>query len=355
MRRSSIVVLAVALVAIVAVVAIDTIPPGPESPSTSSSLSVPSSTTLPTTGQIRSWNSTTSYPFPVAAMSCVAARGFAYCVGGGNESAPRGSDGLNNTYYAALSSSGVGQWMRTTDYPSTVLNPSCVANSGYMYCVSGTVGRTSSTSLNLTSDVFYASLSNSGIGRWAKTTPFPNPISPPRCVAESSYIYCVTQSATGPFLPAGNTYFARLSSTGVSNWTQSSQIPSNPLGCVASGGYVYCFGGACLAPPAPCATPSYYADLSSKGIGRWNQSGDLPTGAQGTYVADDSYVYYFTGPDSLFAHLSLSGFGSWNATSQAYPEVSPAGCITSGEYLYCIGSTDIDFTPSQSVYFAKIG
>lgn len=321
---------------------------------TSSTLSSSSSAAIPTTGQLGSWNRTTSYPFPVAAMSCVTSGGFVYCVGGGDETAPRGSGGLNDTYYASLSSSGIGRWTKTTDYPLSILHPTCVANFGYVYCVSGTVGQTSSTSLNLTSDVFYAPLSTSGIGKWTQTTPFPNPISPPPCVVDSSYIYCVTQNATGPFLPAGNTYFAHLSSAGVGRWTESSQIPSNPLGCVANGGYAYCFGGACPPFPAPCTTPSYYVPLSSQGVGRWTQSGNLPTGAQDVYAAGDSYLYFFATPNPLVSRLSSSGFGSWNATTQ-YPEESPAGCFASGQYLYCIGSDRIDFTPSQNVYFTKIG
>lgn len=354
MKRSSIVALAVALAAVVAVVAITAMPPSSSSSTASSVSSSQSGTATPITGQLGSWNRTNSYPLPVVAMGCVTSEGFAYCVGGGDEAAPRGSGGLNNTYYASLSASGLGPWIRTADYPSSILNPSCTATSGYIYCVSGTAGQTSSTSLNLTGDVFYAPLSPTGIGRWAKTTPFPNPISPPRCVVDSGFIYCVTQNSTGPSLPAGNTYFAHLSSAGVGKWTESTQIPSNPLGCVASGGYAYCFGGACPPFPTQCTTPSYYAPLSSQGIGRWTQTSSLPTAAQDIYAAGDSYLYFFATPNPLVAHLSSSGIGSWNATTP-YPEESPAGCVTSGEYMYCIGSDRIDFTPSQNVYFTRMG
>jgi hypothetical protein len=307
----------------------------------------------PSTGQLGPWNGTTSYPLPIAAMSCVTSDGFAYCVGGGNEAAPRGSSGLNNTYYASLLSSGIGQWIRTTDYPLMILYPSCVANSGYIYCVSGTVGQTSSTSLNLTTDVFYAPLSPSGIGKWTQTTPFPNPISPPPCIVDSSYIYCVTQNATGRFLPAGNTYFAHLSDAGVGNWTESSQVPYNPLGCAASGGYAYCFGGACPSSSGPCTPPSYFAPLSPNGVGAWTSTTDLPTGVQVAYAAGSSYAYLLA-PIPFVAQLSSSGIGSWTATTP-YPEDSPASCFVNGPYLYCIGSDTIDFTPSENAYFAKIG
>jgi len=305
------------------------------------------STTTPITGQLGSWNLTTSYPLPLTSMSCVTSGGFVYCVGGGDETAPRGSGGLNNTYYAPLSPEGVGQWIKTTDYPLTIQSPTCIASSGYVYCVGGFAGATS----NLTSDVFYAPLSPSGIGRWTQSTTFPNLLSLPPCVVDSSYIYCVAQNATGHFIPAGNTYFAPLSATGVGKWTESSQVPIAPEGCVASGGYAYCFGGACVTPG--CMTPSYYAPLSSQGVGPWNPTSNL-TGAQDVYAAGSSYLYFFAVPNPLVASLSTSGIGSWTATTP-YPQESPAGCFTNAGYLYCIGSNRIDVIPSENVYFARIG
>lgn len=364
MKSGSVVVLAAVLIAMVAAVAVTAISLSPSSttasPSSSSqftsivssSSSVPSSSIIPLTGQIDSWNRTTSYPLPIARMSCVTAGGFAYCVGGGDEAAPRGSGGLNNTYYAPLSNSGIGQWTESTEYPLPIMSPSCVESSGFIYCVGGIEGATSDTTL--TSDVFYAPLSPSGIGRWARTTPYPNPTSLPSCVVDSSYIYCVSQNASIPFTyPTGDTYFATLSATGVGKWTESSEIPSNPLGCVATGGSAYCFGGYCNNADV-CTDFAYYAQLSSNGISPWSQTTALPNTAQDAYTAGNSYLYFFATPDPLVAHLSSSGIGPWNSTA-AYPEESPAGCFTSGAYLYCIGSDRIDFTPSQSVYFGKIG
>lgn len=303
----------------------------------------------PSTGQLGPWNSTTSYPLPLAGVTCVADGGFVYCVGGGNETAPRGPGELNLTYYAPLSPTGVGQWTRTTDYPLMIVRPSCVTSLGYIYCVSGLVGPES----NVTADVFYAPLSPSGIGAWKQTTPFPNPISLSPCVVDSSYIYCVTQSAIVPFLPAGNTYFAHLSAAGVGNWTESTQMPYTPQGCATSGGYVYCFGGACLSSNFQCTPSSYYAPLSPDGVGAWAMTTGERIG-QGAYAAGSSYVYLLGAPTPLVAQLSSSGIGSWTPTTP-YPEDSPAGCFVNGAYLYCIGTDTIDFTPSENVYFATIG
>jgi hypothetical protein len=307
---------------------------------------------VPSTGEPISWNRTTSYPLPVVGLSCVTSADFAYCVGGFNETAPRGPGGaVNETYFAPVSPTGTGQWMRTADYPLLIARASCVSSAGYIYCVGGLAGPDN----NVTADVFFAPLSPSGIGTWEQTTSFPNPIGVPPCVVDSSYVYCVTQNATGPFLPAGDTYFAHLSAAGVGSWTESSQNPSSPVGCAASGGYVYCFGSACPALPSPCTVPSYYAPLSPDGVGNWTLTSDLPTAFQSTYVsAAGAYEYYFTATNTLVANLSSSGIGSW-IPSTAYPEDDPAGCFSYGVYVYCVGSDITDFTPSQNVYFTRVG
>ena len=216
--------------------------------------------------------------------------------------------------------------------------------------MSGVAGAASNGTL--TSDVFYAPLSASGIGRWAQTTSFPESTSLPPCVVDSSYIYCVAQNSTGFAFPAGDTYFARLTAGGVGSWTESTRMPNYPLGCVASGGYAYCFGGVCL--EVSCKDFAYYAPLSSRGIGPWTETSHISNTAQDAYAAGNSYLYFFATPNPLVASLSSGGIGSWNSTTP-YPEESPAGCFTSRGNVYCIGSNRIDFTPSQNVYFARIG
>src|SRR5205807_9923864 len=42
----------------------------------------------PNTGQIRRWNRSTNYPFSPGNLSCVANEAFVYCVGGYNDTSP---------------------------------------------------------------------------------------------------------------------------------------------------------------------------------------------------------------------------------------------------------------------------
>jgi hypothetical protein len=113
---------------------------------------------------ITSWVKTTSYPSSPNDQSCVASDNYIYCVGGFTASANGGS--LNSVYYAPLSSAGIGTWTRTTNYPSPVDSLSCVASGDYIYCVGGTDNFAPSSS------VYFAHISSSGVGAWQGTTAY---------------------------------------------------------------------------------------------------------------------------------------------------------------------------------------
>jgi peptidoglycan hydrolase CwlO-like protein len=334
-------------------------------------------------GQLGPWNRTISYPVLFAtAISCVASGEYIYCIGGynGTGAYPIGSKEvgrgpLNLTYYARLSSTGVGPWMRTTDYPRVIQGHSCVVSSNYIYCVGGWGNSTRIV------DVYYASLSPSGIGPWTRTTPYPYPVSDPHCMTDSSYIYCVSAHYNGTWV--NDFYYAQSSASGVGSWTALPPPPSSffPAGCSASGGYAYCFGGAPCDPGMAladrCSSPSYYTPLPPNSTRGWNRTADLPTSTTAAYLIADSYVYYFHGgtrftgqpPVLYFAHLASNGIGSWTKTTAPPPLAaasSPAACVASDGYMYCIGGADFQCTfvgpicldprwVYNSVYFTRIG
>jgi len=311
----------------------------------------------PNTGQLGPWSRTSDYPLPPAGLSCVASGGFVYCVGGYNFTAWKNNQldlALNRTYYASLSSKGVGPWTRATDYPMSIDDENCVANSNYIYCVGGWTSPTGKYVAN----VYYASLSPLGIGLWKQTTAYPYPTAP-QCMTDSSYIYCVNRHYNGTaYTNSVDSFFAHLSPAGVGNWTASTP-PEGGSACTASGGYIYCTGGANCPPHPPgmdCPSPSYFAPLSPNGIGNWTRSTDLPAAEQGYFVTAISYGYFFGPPDYYVTRLSSNGTGSWT-TSTPYPEAGPASCVASGPYLYCIGGTSNPQTPipATSAYFAEVG
>ncbi|MHB8567420.1 MAG: Kelch repeat-containing protein [Nitrososphaerales archaeon] len=144
--------------------------------------------------QLGAWNPSTSYPIAAQLPSCVVYSGFVYCVGGINSS----DAGVNSVFYAPLSSTGVGSWTQTTSYPTVISGESCVANSGYIYCVGS----------GLDSDLtYFASLSSSGVGTWQSTTNYPFQEGGADCITDSGFIYCIG-GTSNPSSTTQPTYYA---------------------------------------------------------------------------------------------------------------------------------------------------
>lgn len=306
----------------------------------------------PNTGQLGPWIRTTSYPLFPASLGCVANVGYMYCVGGYNGTTPTNGQGeLNRTYYAPLSSTGVGNWTRTTDYPIGIQDESCVTSSSYIYCVGG-VSKVSKGGdpLGRVSDAYYAPLSSSGIGAWSRTTPFPYVAASPRCMSDSAYVYCLEGDFNGTvYTNAFKAFYAPLSAGGVGNWTESAGLPSSTAGCSAVSGYAYCFGGGQCPPlPGDCYSRSYFAPLSQNGLGVWNRTIELPTAGYATFVTAGPYIYYLSIP-VFFSFVSANGTGSWQTTTNYPGSMSGETCVSSGGFIYCVSAG------ANDVYFTRVG
>src|SRR5256712_6475037 len=136
---------------------------------------------------VGTWNPTTSYPISIFEQSCVTNSGSIYCVGGLTTSSPFIT---NAVFFAPISSSGVGTWNPTTSYPLPIFEQSCVARASFVYCVGGQANP-SVFSPGPTIDVFFAPISSSGVGTWTTTTNYPLPISQQSCVTRAALTYCV--------------------------------------------------------------------------------------------------------------------------------------------------------------------
>ena len=132
---------------------------------------------------------------------------------------------------------------------------------GRLYCVGGVAGA-EGTATSVTAAVYYAPLLSPGIGAWTASTPFPHVMSGPTCMTDSGYIYCLSANPDGSLAPEA--YYASLSSNGVGAWTRTAAPPTRTEGCSSIGGYAYCFGGGGCPPDGPgsdCYSPSYFAPL----------------------------------------------------------------------------------------------
>jgi hypothetical protein len=196
-------------------------------------------------GVVGTWNSTTAYRTPIDSLSCVAYSGYIYCVGGNSE--PSGSvNGQNLTYnlvwYATLNSSGIGTWQSTTTYPA-VYTPICYTTGGYIYCIGGL-----DSNGNALSSVYYAPLSSSGVGTWTQTTSYPMPLTSQACAINAGTIYCVGGEGTNQGSFTNAVYYASISSSGIGTWTRtksSGNFPDSAItNCVLTSGNIYCIGGA---------------------------------------------------------------------------------------------------------------
>ena len=254
-----------------------------------------------TANNITSWTpdpSSAIYPTPIYAQSCVANSGYIYCVGGTYDD---GGDDVNSSYYATLSSNGVvGTWTKTTEYPAYIDSQYCVASSGYIYCVGGF---TESNGLNATSapsnSVWYAPISSSGIGTWSSSASYPSGIYAPSCFGGSGYIYCVG-GIDGNGNPLDDAYYATLNSTGVGTWTQTTTYQFQGIGqaCAVSSGYIYCVGGE---ESGGYTNAVYYAPASSGGIGTWSKAPNYPDSVWTTCAILSGDMYCFGGVDGSSA------------------------------------------------------
>ena len=215
---------------------------------------------------ISSWTTQSNvYPLDINAPSCVSFSGDIYCIGGIYDD---NGDDTASAYYVSLSLGSVGKWNSTSSYPIPTDTQSCVASSGFVYCVAGNneTGGLISNARN-SSSVWYAPLSAAGIGNWSLTLSYPGGFYP-TCYSSQQFIYCL-----GGIDPNGNSansvYFAQLSSKGVGSWTQTTAYPTSVAGqsCVILSSTIYCVGGE--GNGNAFTNSVYYASISSTGISSW--------------------------------------------------------------------------------------
>ncbi len=313
---------------------------------------------------IGTWTESTNYPIGVAGQSCVTSSSDIYCVGGVNSTYDR----INSTYYAPISSSGIGTWNQSTSYPIGIVYQSCVTSFSDIYCVGG-----QSSTYHGVNSTYYAPISSSGIGTWASTGSYISTgIWAESCLSTSSEVYCVGGVGNAGFSATvsatNSTFYASLSASGVGTWAQGTDYPTYIAGesCVTSSGYIYCVGGANNSSVLGYEdlNSTYYAPVSSSGIGTWTQSTSYPTPiAFQSCIASSSDIYCVGGVNSTYyyinstyyAPISSSGIGNWTETA-SYPfPVLYQSCVSTSADLYCTGGFySVTDEPSNSSYFSSM-
>ncbi len=262
---------------------------------------------------IGTWSSAPSYPTSVDSASCVNAISGVYCVGGEDASTV-----LGDVYYATFSSQGLGPWSRVAAYPSPVAAPSCVFYSGYVYCVGGFDAN--GDEVNST---YYASVS-SGLTSWSKTTPYPQAVDSESCVVYTGEVFCLageTESGSSQNNPVSDVYYAPLSPSGIGRWTAALSYPTAlaALSCAPYSGEVYCVGGFDAGQMSEAS--AYVGTLSASGVGSWSAAGDYPVPVDtSSCVAALGYVYCVAGLTEASGGSSVLASSYFASTSLATPE-----------------------------------
>jgi len=297
-----------------------------------------------------------NYPSPAAALSCVAGEARVFCIGGLNGA----SQTTNTTYTAPISKLGVGEWTKLTDYPTGIAGQSCVVYSSRIYCVGGLqAAGTSSSKSQITSAVYFAPLTASGMGEWTRTYDYPFGIYEQSCTVLQGYIYCV--GGIGPNSTAVSTVeYAQLSSSGIAGWRTASSYPID-VAAESCSGYaerLYCVGGlnlTSIAINSVYSTPLNGTELS------WTGETGYPTSVAGQSCIVRYPGFYCIGGLNATSYATRSVFFSYlNEThlnwigSAAYPvNIQSPSCVTYSSQIYCVGGYD-GLEVIESVYFSSV-
>lgn len=286
---------------------------------------------------IGGWNKSTDYPIPIFVAGCSISNSYIYCVGSpGLDPASTESDRFS--YYTRLSDSGLNQWAQTTSYPTLLLDGSCSTANNYIYCVGGG---------NYTDPIYayYAPTSSYGIGQWKETTPYPTGLFDAGCLIYSGDIYCtgteyINASAnTLNLTKLGSVYYAPVSNSGIGNWSATTNypIPFFGAGCSAYNSTIYCVGDGY--PNITYSESAYYAPILTSGrLGTWKQTTNYPVRlAYAGCVTSNGYIYCVGSYNStnhteaFYAQISSNGIGTWNATTNYPVPFFDAYCATNGD------------------------
>ncbi len=328
---------------------------------------------------------------------CSAYNGYLYCVGSsGINFTSSNFTSSSSSYYAPISSSGVGQWQRTASYPAQTSSASCSIYNGNIYCIGGIVGApynpnsfnqttTTPNASNLTKQLesyapsqqtfytraFYAPVSGYGIGQWHNTTDFPAPFINSGCSIYNGYIYCLTnvtsyvsisvpKPGSSPVSTPPSTnqtlnktsnqssnystvltqtrtqaYYAPISSSGIGKWRLTNSFPINftNLGCSIYNGYIYCVGNTTesVMPSSPGTawnSTSTIFYLLSNAISSANTSAN--TTAEINLIIRNYSASLVNTSSSYFASVSSNGIGQWHSTTQYPLPLTGAYCEIAG-------------------------
>jgi hypothetical protein len=200
---------------------------------------------------------------------------------------------------------------------------------------------------------YYAAVTSNGISAWHATTSYPSKAFTESCSEYNGYVYCADGLNYSGL--SNSTYFAKLSSNGIGAWQKSNPYPVDTYyqSCASYYGKMYCIGGITNPLLDTATNLAYYSSISNLGFGAWQQTSSYLISVYGqSCVAGDSRIYCVSGVfgngSVYYANITGAGLGAWHATT-SYPTATfEQSCVAGDGNIYCIGGSG----SSNSVYYA---
>ena len=282
--------------------------------------------------------------------------GYFYCVGPFTTSHING----NAFSYAPIHTDGsLGPWVSNFSYLSPLLmETSCTASGGNMYCIGGFLH-----SNTYTNAVKYSTLS-SELTPWSSTIPYPL-IGITQCTNYNDYIYCIGsynafRILSGNYSGYTSVYYAHAMTNGTEAWKYANAYPRNytsPI-CTAVSGSLYCIGG--FNYKSLVTNDTYYSHINSNGsIGNWIATTPYPIKTSSiSCTGYGSNIYCIGGNEtnsSYYVPILLGGgLGTWRVTTPYPFRVSYLSCSAFNGYIYCNGGINASGGVLNTTYYSAI-
>jgi hypothetical protein len=266
-------------------------------------------------GSLGNWATTTSISVNGTtqnrlAPACAVANGYIYVVAGDTTSDD--TTATSTTYYAKLYANGtIGSWAATTSIPAARVTPSMTIYNGYAYVIGGYDNSGSSGTFVTT--LYYAKLNADGtVGSWTTST-MPADAGDNGSTVINGILYIAGNTGSS----VNGILYSRLGTNGApgtfSSATAIFPTFNHSTGVFSSNGYLYVAGGYTSAP----SRSTFYAKPSSTGdITALTTSNQLIPDVNGrsnfgtNMVVANGYTYIIGGAGASFAAQSTQYYTS---------------------------------------------
>jgi len=292
-------------------------------------------------GTLGPWTATRPFATPRAGHASVIHNGFIYVLGGDKAQYQH----LNDVQFAKINADGtLGDWVATTSFATTRLNPASAVHGGRLYVMGGITGTST-----ILSDVQYSTINPDGtLGNWATTTALPTARYQHGVQVSKGQIYSIASYGGANYVD-----FAQLNGDGsLGSWISTTAFSTARAGfrTAVLNDFLYVFGGE---KASGGFDDVQVAQINGDGtVGAWSATTSFPTGRCGhSSVVHNGHLYIIGGGqngnctahvlDVQFAPINANGtVGEWKETTGLSPARTTHSLAVAKEHVYVMGGHD---------------